>query len=290
MATVETAMERSQSIDRSPRIPAKRFPLVHTFRGIDYEVHKVTRENLWELRQRVLPFERAFGYANSFLIHQKVIRFIKEGSEVEFARTRARDIGVVTQEVKKVVVGGQNIKVLSIGIRVVFPEYQKHGIGTHLAEDGVIRHQPDAVTGQTRVWRIFNMYQETGLIKNIAPIDRPITSDMQEVLRRVLDRGVVVETDLRTGLCLGIYPPGAGERFIPPNTNLRGVANYDRIRKIGADPAKGDGIRYYAIVDQEAVLKRVLSRDLEQERVSDTRVGSLKRLLGRMIAKLPFRR
>lgn len=291
MVTVESVT--SGKIDNPQRKPSRRFPIVHIHKGIVYEAYRVTPNNRNALRDRVLPFECEFGYPNSFLIHEKVVHYTPDGGEVVFAKTQGRlpkDVGVVTQEIRRVSIEGQPVRVLSVGIRVVLPGYQRHGIGTHLAEDGIIRHKPDALTGQTRVWRIFNMYQETGLINSISPIDGPITSGMQDVLRGVLDRSVVLETDLRTGLCLGIYPPGESKRFIPPSNNQKGLANYNRMKEIGADPTQGDGIRYYAVVDQEAVLRRIVNRDQEQERVSGDEVGRLKRYLSSITAKLPFGR
>ncbi|MBI2596808.1 hypothetical protein HYW41_01515 [Candidatus Daviesbacteria bacterium] len=282
MATVEFVGLRG--IDRSPRIPSKRYPLTHTHGGFDYVAYKVTRENKLSLRIRALPFEKEFGYADPFLIHDKVRSYIKEGGEVEFARTRgvyAKDVAIVTQDVRRVPADDQRIVVLCPGIRVVFPEYQRFGIATHFAGEAITRHSPDLVVGKTRTWRIPRMYRDTGLISSIHPIDAPFTPEMQGVLRLILDRSTLFATDLRTGVCFGIYPPEESSRFIPPGTNVKGVEIDRRIRELGAQPEKGDGIVYCAVVNQDAVQAQIDSRYFDQSSITSvqpTPRGLLKRI------------
>lgn len=274
--------------DNKQRIPSRRDPISASFDGFTYEVHRVTRENIWGLRHRVLPFEKEFGYANSFATHDKVKHYVQEGGEVEFARTlrNPQDVGVTTQRLVKPIVDGQTVRALAVGIRVVLPDFQKHHIATNLAVEAIIRLRPYVVTGQTRTWRIIRMYQDTGLISSILPIDGPMTPDIQgvlgQVLEEILDKRTLRATDLTTGLCVGIYPPGESERFMRPSTNQRGQKIYDRMMNLGADPRKGNGIRYYAVVDQEAVLERIASRRLEQKTVSLVRPNPFERFFGSM--------
>lgn len=240
------------SHDLDLKVPTKRYPIVHTHKGVGYELFRVNRENIRDLRLRALPFEKEFGYEDTFLIHDKVKHYVREGGEVVFAKTldrSPRDIGVTTQEIRRT---GQLV-VLSVGIRVVLPEYQNRGISTHMAREGIMRLRPDAATGQIRTWRIPCMYEDTGFIKGIPPFDEPLTPEIQQSLGDVLDKSMLTTTDLRTGLCLGVFPPVPPDRFIPPSTNERGMWFYNRIREIGADPVKGDAIRYFALVNQEAV-------------------------------------
>ena len=283
MAAVE--LVRSQNSDRSPRIPARRYPLTHIHDGFVYEVYRVTSENKFALRMRALTFEKAFGYTDPFLTHDKVRSYTKEGGEVIFVKTRghhAKDIAIVTQDVRKVTVNDQTMTILNPGIRVVFPEYQKHGIATHLAEEAIKRHRPYFVVGKTRTWRIPRMYEDTRLIKSIHPIDGLFTSGMQEVLRLTLDRSTLLSTDLRTGVCLGIYPPEESSRFIPPSTNARGVAIDRRIRELGVQPERGDGIVYCAVINQEAVEVAIAGGRLEQAVAGSVVSSPIARLWNRM--------
>lgn len=283
MATVESVLSSGRD-NPSPRVPISRYPLVQTRQGIDYEINKVTRDNRGVLRRRALPFEQQFGYPDSFEVHEKVVHYIREGGEVVFARTtgrRPKDIGVVTQEMRKASVAGRTARVLSVGIRVVLPEFQRHGIGTYLEEDAVLRHRPDAVTGQTRMWRIISMLQNTGFFSRISPFDGLITPEVEQILRGgVLDRRTLSAiTDIRRGLCLGIYPPADREHFIPPPTSESGVRNYNRILILGAVPERGDGIRYYAEVDQEAVRAAKARGEVAYEKVEPAGLRSRLRLI-----------
>lgn len=255
---VETVtLQTSKGIDRSPRIPISRYPFTRTSGEFDYEVHRVTPANRSGLRLKVLPFEELFEYEDPFHIRGKVVHFVQEGKEVVFAKTRgsnARNIGVVTQEARYVDVGGKQRKVLSVGMRAVFPEYQDRNVGTGLAKEGIIRHDPDIVTGQTRIWGIIRMYEKTGLVKGvISPIDGPIPPDVREALRKVLDKSILNQTDLRIGICLGVFPAAVAKRFIPPTTNERAVKIYNKMLELGVNPARGDGIRYGIEVDHEEV-------------------------------------
>lgn len=254
MATAE--IERPQGTDRSPKIPSSRYPLTHVHNGFGYEVYKVTRQSEFGLRMRVLVFEKQFGYIDPFLIHDKVKSYVQEGGEVVFATTLGRhreDVAVVTQEIRRVTLEGQTEKVLSTGLRVVRAGFQKHGIGGHLAVEAITRHSPLYVIGKSRTWRIPRMYQETGLISGIPPIDGPLTPGMEEAIRQILDRRTLAVTDLRTGICFGIYPAGESERFTRPDDNPKGAVIYDTLSARGFHPEKGDGFIYCTVVDQEAV-------------------------------------
>lgn len=250
---VEHMAERKR---HAPIVPLSRYPLVTVYDGLLYSVHRVTRDNRGELRRRALPFEEEFGYSDSFLTHDKVRHYIREGGEVVFTKTTdrdQRDVALVTQEMRRVVIGGQERNILSIGIRVVLEPYQKHGVARHQLREAVTRLHPDAITGQFRTWRIARLYQETDLISELAPIDGPMTDEMQEALGAILDKSTLRVTNLRTGVAMGIFPPGESRRFIPSPTNEKAVEVDRRIRALGAIPERGDAIRYYATVDQEAV-------------------------------------
>lgn len=279
-------VERKISRDPCLKVPTKRYPIVHIHGGVVYETNKVTRDNIKDLRTRALPFEKEFGYGDSFLTHDKVRHYVREGGEVVFARTidhTTRDIGVATQELKRVAVGrGKEVKVLSVGIRVVLAEHQDHGISTYMARESIMRLRPDAVTGQIRTWRIPCMYEDTRFFTKISPFDELLTPKNQRVLTGVLDRSTLAATNLSTGLCLGVFPATEAGRFIPPSTNERGVRYYSKIRALGADPAKGDAIRYFATVNQQAV-EIAIARGYTAPEIADTTDTGL-----RAVASRPF--
>lgn len=236
----------------------------HMHKGIIYEIHKVTPENRKPLRDEAYPFENQFGYDSRWYLHDKVTHDIQDGMEVVLARQPrslflpARTVGIVAQELKKVTVDGQRRKLLAVGIRVVTEEYQGYGIGTHLAELSIIRHDPDIVSGQTRVYGIPDIYKASSLIRVTAPLEMQMTEEIQAILKEGLDKTTLEKTDLNTGLYKG-FPPSRNreedsKRFIPKEGNRRGNETYQQMLKMGADPFKGRGIRYIAMVDHDAVL------------------------------------
>lgn len=270
--------------------PTPRFPTSYEYLGFAYEVQKVTRKNRGSLRFRVLPFEGELGY-DSFRTHDEVRHNIQEGREVIFARTlgrRPRDVGVVTQEVKRVEIDGEAKRIGVIGVKAILPNYQGRGIGTHLAEDLIYRHRPHAITGRTRSWRVIRVYEDTGLIGPILPIDGVPTQEMQDVLPQVLNKAALKRLELTTGRYDGshgdIYPK-ADRRFLVPDPSNKGAKRiYDKIigPEIGANPEDGDGIRYYAKVDQEAVDFAIRSYNPREVVATSTRSLTVFRLISRV--------
>lgn len=236
----------------------------HVHRGIIYEIHKVTPENREALRNEAYPFEAQFGYPSRWLIHRKVTHYIQDGTEVTLAiKPRslfrgARTVGICTEELKRVSVGDEKRKISHLGIRVVLPKYQKHGIGTHCLEASAVRNDPDAYTGQTRVYGIIDLYRYSPLIHAVAPFTKPMSADIEETLKGSLDRITLEETDLTTGVRKKAFPPSSGskedlKRFNPPKNNPRGIATRREMGEKGVDPLNGDVIRYYAETNHEAI-------------------------------------
>lgn len=252
--------------DRPPRIPIARYPYIRTSGPIDFEINRVDRFNRGSLRRRVLPFEEQFEYEDPIHTRGKVIHFVQDGKEVVFARTQgpdAKDIGVVTQEVKDVVVGDQALRLLLTGIRVVLPEYQEHGVATGLAIEGITRHVPDIATGQTRVWGIIRMHEKTGFVRDaIFPIDGPIPDLIKEALRLSLDKSILNRTDLVRGVSLGAVPPAPCERFVPPPNHVRANEIWRRMLRLGIQPSKGDVVRYAFFTNLNAVYETRVTGDV----------------------------
>lgn len=258
--------------------------------GVVFQVNKVTPWNFHELRRRALPFEAIFEYDDPFIPYQKIINSVRRGGEVVFAQTPdGNDIGVTTQEVKRTKAGQV---VLSVGIRAVLPDFQDRGFTTTIARESMMRHRPDVVTGQSRMWRIFNMLEDTGFILGISPFDRLPTPEMQASLIEVLDRKVLKATNLRTLVCIGVFPPAPVDRFIPPELNAGGWLYYNGMREIGAIPESGSGVRYYARVNQQAVeaaspYEYLMSGDMRDTReleLVDERRPLLEIVRGRIIS------
>lgn len=233
-------------------VHSRKFPIVHIHNGIAYERRKVTRENMWDLRNRALPFESQLGY-NSWRIHDDVRHHIQpeRGVEVVFGRTTSRhpeDIAIVTEEVREV----DEKRILVIGIRVVLRGFRKGGIQTHLAQDAIIRYQPDAITGKTRKWEIPRMYEKIGLIKRFHPLEGGVTSDIVSKWLNILSPGEREDLDLASGLYSG-FPAADPKEFLPPRNNTNAVRIYERMLEIGANPAQGIGFRYWAEIDKKAL-------------------------------------
>jgi hypothetical protein len=287
---------RKDGASQVPRIPMDRYPLVHTYEGIDYEVFRVGRENQNVLRLRALDFERHFGYSDPFLVHDKVRSNVKAGTEVVFAVRRRnwqdlsaalggrdtnhnRDIAIVTQDIRTVMVGGKEIKVVAPGIRVVKPDFQQGGIGRHLAEEAIIRHSPDFLVGKSRTVRIPRMYEQTGLISGIPPVTEALTDEEAVVVSHILDKRTIAATDLRTGIALGIYPPSESDRLLRPDNSSRGAEIYDSLVARGFNPERGDGFVYCAVVDHEAVKRKIDEGFLMRQGRPPFRIRALNRMI-----------
>lgn len=245
--------ERIEHTDGSSGIVSSdKFPIIATQGDYIYERHRVTNGNMWRLRRRALPFEEIMRYG-SFRTPTEIVNNIQPGKEVVFARTKglsilgrqiipSKDVGVVTQQVKKVVIDGQPITVLSIGVKAIERGYRRRGIGKQLAKDAIEKYRPAVVTGQTRNEYVTNVYKATGFVLEITPLDRSYNEKDREVLRGVLSKKVLARVDLETGLLHeDTYPPAEESQF---SQNIR-------LRSLGVDPKKGNGVRYLAWLNQE---------------------------------------
>lgn len=245
--------ERIEHTDDPSRvIGSNKFPVVSTHGDYIYERHRVTSGNMWRLRRRALPFEEIMRYG-PFRTPTEIINNIQPGKEVVFARTKglsilgrqiipSKDVGVVTQQVKKVEVDGQPITVLSIGVKAIELKYRRRGIARQFAIDAIKQYRPDVVTGQTRNEYVTDVYETTGFVLEITPLDRSYNGKDREVLRGALSKKVLARVDLETGLLHdGTYPPAEESQF---SQNIR-------LRPLGVDPKKGNGVRYLAWLNQE---------------------------------------
>lgn len=268
MSTLESALE-IQSAGSLQGVRYERFPTNHIHGDFIYERFRVNRRNYWYLRYKTKPFEDELGY-DEFRAPGEVIHNIQPGGEVIFVKpVRGRDIGkeiaVATQELR--------VGVLVTGVKIVRREYQGKGIGTHLAEDAILRHKPTAATGKTRNWRVIRAYEQLEyqgqrLIERIPPIDtehevsgtakkvHKLSDEAKEVLKVVLFPKELEGLDLETGLYpADTYPRIADFRDFRVPRNPHGVRIYNAMREVGINPAIGNGLRYYAEVNQE-VLER----------------------------------
>lgn len=242
-------------------VPVRRFPITHVHNGFAFETHKVTRANMWELRHRAFPFEQILGY-DVFRTPDEIRHHIQPRPgrlvEVVFARTirlHSKDVGVVTQELVDVSVAEQKRRVLSIGVKAVSPEFQNRDIGTLLLEDTLLEHDGiDVVTGKSRNPRVFRYLEKTPLIKRIFGFDEDFTDEVVETLALALDKTAFKQiTDLRRGLCIGIYPPADSRLFIASKNNEVAERIVAKLRERGVEPGGVNGLRYFAEVDKEAV-------------------------------------
>ena len=242
-------------------MPPRKFPITHAHNGFAFETHRVMRTNMWELRHRAYPFEQILGY-DAFRTPDEIRHHIQPRPgrlvEVVFARTirsNPKDVGVVTQEIVDVIVAEQNRRILSIGVKAILPELQNHNIGTLLLEDALLEHDEiDAVTGKSRNPRVFRYLEKSLLIKIIHGFEEDFTPEVVEALSQALDTTAFKQiTDLRRGLCVGIYPPADSRLFIAPKNNEVAERIVDKLRERGVEPGGTNGIRYFAEVDKEAV-------------------------------------
>ncbi len=247
--------ERIENTDGSSKvISSDKFPIIATHGDYIYERHRVTSGNMWRLRRRALPFEELMCYG-PFRTPAEIINNIQPGKEVVFARTKgllvlgrqiipSKDVGVVTQQVKEVVIDGQPITVLSIGVKAIDRQYRRRGISKQFAIDAIVKYRPDVVTGQTRNEYVTDTYEATGFVLENSPLDRPYNEKDRKVLQGALSKKVLARVDLETGLLHeGAYPSAEESQF---SQNIK-------LRALGVDPKKGNGVRYLAWLNQETV-------------------------------------
>ena len=238
-------------------------------KGYKHEVIQVTEENKWGLMARVRPLHEKLGWEPS-RTEKEVYFHLREGTEVSLITalgSTPEDVAFVIQNMVGLDVNGkQKREVLSIAAKVIAPEYQRHQFGTFLAQEAILRHKPAIVTGRTANPNAMRAYEKTNLIEVLLPIDRLYTERLQidlavfyGELSHMLGRNVYEDDsiNLRTGLCKGVYPPGASELFVVEELGPGARRIYDRMvgPEIGAKLKKDgnddmiDGVRYWAVVN-----------------------------------------
>lgn len=266
-----------------------------------FETIRVTEANIKPLRIRVHPFETSLGY-NVLEAPDEVRHNIQRGGEVLIAKYLGFmekmlgrppvDVGVLTHEVREGLIPQADrenrlVRADIVGVNVVFGDFQAGKKGVHIstkfAEDTLVRYRPDYFSGKTRnidVIRKYQRLQEMGLIKRIFPIDEDYTGEVIDVLRAILYRAEFNRiSNLRTGLCMGIYPEAALSSFVPRSDRAEALKVYDRFEEIGVYPrvekdekgkrdVKGkkvrNGVRYLAEVNQDALLAFIEERQKAQ--------------------------
>ncbi|MDD5415678.1 MAG: hypothetical protein PHE48_01590 [Candidatus Daviesbacteria bacterium] len=273
-------------------------PVTRIHNGIFYETHRVTPNNMWALRFRALPFEKQLGY-DSFRTHDEIRHHIQPRPgrlvEVEFARIRYKgemvDIGVVTQEIADISVDGQKKRGLSIGVKVVDPKFENRDIGTQLLIDALLEHDGiDFVTGRSRNGRVYRYLEKSFLIEKTFPLDGEFTPEIVEALRQILDITNFKQiADLRIGLCVGIYPLADSALFIAPKNNPAAERIVNRLTELGVEPGGLNGLRYYAVVDKEAVMTARDKYAGNEILESTPRLSSLGTLRDKIVSLFPCR-
>lgn len=274
MVTAEKIMRerRSGSFSIPPELEKPKVTHIHG--GHAYEIYRVTRENKKPLQLRAYPFEGYAGY--DVLDASKQIRSniqpSKKGREVEVVFVREYDpktnkigveVGVMTQTIVDIKMEDQNRKVLDIGVKAIDPRLRDQGIGTQFLRDALLEHNGITdVSGQSRNGRVFS-YLETvrdeGFIGEIRGYETPLLEEDLKVLERFLSKTKYKKvsdkevSQLRRGLCLGIYPEADPELFIAPRDNPKAVTVVARLEELGVKPGGVNGLRYLASVNQEVV-------------------------------------
>lgn len=216
-----------------------------------FDVQEVTEANRFDVMARVKPFHDRLALAMGRTL-EELYRNVDVGAEAVFITTKdpekgpERDIAVVVERLKEVNIGGREYRVLMRFLRAVDPNIQGQGLGTMLTDEPIERLQPDAVTGRTPNPYVFRADEKSRYIATMHPIHRLHTDRTRLLLVATLDPKSLAKTNLRTGVCKGVYPPGenrlfnlegASQRVIDIHTIMTGP-------EIDADLEAGDGIRY----------------------------------------------
>lgn len=230
-------------------------------RGVDYNLDirpvpaGITADNdeVTTLMGRVMPIQESVLNLAKPRTYGEVIRNVMRATELVFAVTiedEPKDVGVIVQAVRTVIIQGSPLKGVMVAMRAVLPEYQKTGIGTEFVIDAIDRHNPDGFTGRTPNPNIFRAYRNVPRIGRITPLDGLYSPRMQTYMAVFLSPAELETTNLRTGLCKRVYPIGAERLFTYDPNDLEMVAILEKMTgsDIGAKLEEGDGIRYWASV------------------------------------------
>lgn len=261
MSALESAFER-QNLRSAKAVPAEGFPATHIYGDFIYERFRVNHRNLWYLRHKAKPFEDELGF-DAFRSPDEVRHNIRLGGEIIFVMPargidKGKDIAVAARETRD--------GVLVTGVVVVHKNYQRKGIGKHLAEDAILRLKPRAATGRTRRWEVPRIYEGLEyrgerLVGAISPIDTNgrLSQEAQEKLPVILEK----EERRKLNLEKGLYADDTYPRLLgadakdsrPPRNNPAGARIFDAMKDLGIDPARGNGLRYWLEINHD-VLER----------------------------------
>lgn len=176
---------------------------------------------------------------------------VGRGGSIYFARTLIpdlQDVAFVSQRIMEV----EEARVLYVSTKVVLSEHQQSGLGTLFVEQANFRHNPDVFVGRTQNPNIIRTLKRTGLFEKIYPIDGLYPPEMEKTIEIVGEKTRNPGVNLRTGLCVGVYPPGESRAFVLDTDNDEVVKIYNIMtgEKIGMDPTNGDAIIYWALLKQ----------------------------------------
>lgn len=242
-------------------------PNIHFYNGLAYERQKVIKGNKLGLRLEALRFVDTLGY-NPIRSRAEVLHNVRLGCDVVIVREvnpngyPGNAIGVATEELRKRVLDGEEIRVLFRSATVIDRKYQKRGIAKHVAVDSLMTHRPHFVTGKIRTWRIPRVWEEVKdedeqsehakLVGAIHPIDG-VNPKAEEIFEQMLTKGERRHFDLKTSVYNDAPHAQDPTIYLPPYDNPNDRRIYDAMIAAGADPANGKGLRYLAEVNQEVL-------------------------------------
>lgn len=252
--------------------------VVEFFKGPTYysvDINEL-RDRAWNIHQQGL------GYNPTRTMRELVSNMqTGRGGSIYFAQTMypdVRDVGYVTQRVMVINLkeadsneksdsvdeddsteeDDETIRVLNVSTKVFLPDHQQKGLGTFFAEQANLMHHPDVFVGRTQNPYVILALRRTGLFDRIYPIDEfygeseelsDESPDIQKALKIVARRTRNPEANLRTGLCIGVYPLGEERAFVLDKDNREAVEmNRVMTNEIGLSAPNGDAILYTAVV------------------------------------------
>lgn len=228
-------------------------PTLHP--DFEMDVVKVTRTNRFEVLARVKPFHDGLTLAKGRTM-EELYRNVDVGADAVFVTTSdGEDIGVVVERLKTFNIGGREWRVLKRLLRAVMPDYQRRGTGTALTDEAINRLNPDVITGRTPNPYVFRADEISSRVGNIHPIYKLHTYETGLLLVATLDSRSIAETDLRTGVCKGVYPLGENRLFNLEGASQKVLEIYARMIELGANLEEGDGIRYLEYVKHATELR-----------------------------------
>lgn len=168
------------------------------------------------------------------------------------------DIGLVAQRVVVAEVNGIRYRSLYMSTKAFLPEHQNNGLGTYSFEWSKTMHRPRFLLGRSQNPYLFLALEGLEEARDrITPIDDDYVkgSLKYSVMRFVGERTGNPSLE-DNGVTRGVYYEGRSKAFIVDENDEKVIRVVKRMKELGADLDKGDGIFYTVDLRSWSILQQ----------------------------------